>query len=172
MKKQGVDGLAYLLQAEFKAAEHLSASSQAPLLAQKLFITTDSDHLCRGQPGVVQADGARPTGDDTEASLGCGDIRRPLIQVLCCQRKEQNTKKTQTCKWLFSVVILYIFWSLLTPVRCKNSLKWISFNPILHTAWLDNHALTLKRNSAKYYFHEKSRFLHTFLKFCCKSRKI
>jgi hypothetical protein len=45
-------------------------------------------------------------------------------------------------------------------------------NPILHTAWLDNHALTLKRNSAKYYFHEKSRFLHTFLKFCCESRKI
>jgi hypothetical protein len=46
------------------------------------------------------------------------------------------------------------------------------FNPILHTAWLDNHALTLKSNSAKYYFHEKSRSLHTFLKFCCESRKI
>ncbi len=45
-------------------------------------------------------------------------------------------------------------------------------NPILHTAWLDNHALTLKSNSAKYYFHEKSRFLHTFLNFCCESRKI
>jgi hypothetical protein len=28
------------------------------------------------------------------------------------------------------------------------------FNPILHTAWLDNHALTLKSNSAKYYFHD------------------
>ncbi len=48
----------------------------------------------------------------------------------------------------------------------------LCFNPILHTAWLDNHALTLKRNSAKYYFHEKSKFLHTFLKFCCESRKI
>ncbi len=47
-----------------------------------------------------------------------------------------------------------------------------SLNPILHTAWLDNHALTLKSNSAKYYFYEKSRFLHTFLKFCCESRKI
>jgi hypothetical protein len=45
-------------------------------------------------------------------------------------------------------------------------------NPILHTAWLDNHALTLKRNSAKYYIHEKSRFLHTFLKFFGESRKI
>jgi hypothetical protein len=32
------------------------------------------------------------------------------------------------------------------------------FNPILHTAWLENHALTLKSNSAKYYFYEKSRF--------------
>ncbi len=45
-------------------------------------------------------------------------------------------------------------------------------NPILHTVWLDNHALTLKSNSTKYYFYEKSRFLHTFLKFCCESRKI
>ncbi len=50
-------------------------------------------------------------------------------------------------------------------------IKIYFFNPILHTVWLDNHALTLKSNSAKYYFHEKSRFLHTFLKFCCESRK-
>jgi hypothetical protein len=46
------------------------------------------------------------------------------------------------------------------------------FNPILHTAWLNIHALTLKRNTAKYYFGEKSSFLHTFLKICCESRKI
>ncbi len=45
-------------------------------------------------------------------------------------------------------------------------------NPILHTAWLNNHALTLKSNTAKYYFGEKSSFLHTFLNFCCESRKI
>jgi hypothetical protein len=45
-------------------------------------------------------------------------------------------------------------------------------NPILHTAWLDNHALTLKRNTAVYYFGEKSNFLHTFLKICCESGKI
>jgi hypothetical protein len=44
----------------------------------------------------------------------------------------------------------------------------ITVNPNLHT-----HALTLKSNSAKYYlFYEKSRFLHTFLKFCRESRKI
>jgi hypothetical protein len=41
-------------------------------------------------------------------------------------------------------------------------------NPILHTAWLNNHALTLKINTAKYYFGDKSSFLHTFLKFCCE----
>jgi hypothetical protein len=46
------------------------------------------------------------------------------------------------------------------------------FNPILHTAWLDNHALTLKRNAAKYYLSEKSSFLPTFLKMCCESRTI
>jgi hypothetical protein len=40
-------------------------------------------------------------------------------------------------------------------------------NPILHTAWLNNHALTLKRNTAKYYFGEKSSFLHTFLPSWC-----
>jgi hypothetical protein len=37
------------------------------------------------------------------------------------------------------------------------------FIPVLHTAWLNNHALTLKRSTAKYYFGEKSSFLHTFL---------
>jgi hypothetical protein len=45
-------------------------------------------------------------------------------------------------------------------------------NPTLHTTWLNNHALTLKRNTAKYYFGEKSSFLHTFLKICFESRKI
>jgi hypothetical protein len=37
-------------------------------------------------------------------------------------------------------------------------------NPILHTAWLDNHALTLKWNTAKYHFGEKSSFLYFFIK--------
>jgi hypothetical protein len=50
--------------------------------------------------------------------------------------------------------------------------EYSHFNPILHTAWLNNHALTLKRNTAKYYFGEKCSFLHTFLKICCESRKI
>jgi hypothetical protein len=52
---------------------------------------------------------------------------------------------------------------------CK---KFLIVNAILHTAWLNNHAQTLKRNTAKYYFGEKSSFLHTFLKSCCASRKI
>jgi hypothetical protein len=46
-----------------------------------------------------------------------------------------------------------------------------AINPILHTAWLDNHALNLKSNSAKYYFYEKSRFLHTFLNFVVNQGK-
>ncbi len=54
------------------------------------------------------------------------------------------------------------------PGLCRT----ITINPILHTAWLNIHALTLKRNTAKYYFGEKSSFLHTFLKICCDSRKI
>jgi hypothetical protein len=45
------------------------------------------------------------------------------------------------------------------------------FNPILRTAWLDIHALTLKRNNAKYNFREKSSYLHTFLKVLVGSRK-
>jgi hypothetical protein len=46
------------------------------------------------------------------------------------------------------------------------------FNPILHTAWLDNRPLTLKSNTAKYYFCEHSSYLHTFLKTCLESGKI
>jgi hypothetical protein len=42
--------------------------------------------------------------------------------------------------------------------------------PILHTAWLGSHALPLKNNAAKYYFGDKSSFLHTFLKFSPESR--
>jgi hypothetical protein len=37
------------------------------------------------------------------------------------------------------------------------------FNPILHTAWLDNHTRTLNSYFAKYYFGEKYVFLQTFL---------
>ncbi len=37
---------------------------------------------------------------------------------------------------------------------------------------LDKHALTLKSNTAKYYYGEKSSFLPTFLKYRPESRKI
>ncbi len=69
-------------------------------------------------------------------------------------------------KWPYRVKKVGKKW--LLPVKVTIEV----INPILHTAWLGNHALTLKRNSAKYYFHEKFRFLHTFLKFCCELRKI
>jgi hypothetical protein len=41
--------------------------------------------------------------------------------------------------------------------HCKKSGSWggvvvdLYFNPILHTVWLDSHALTLKNYTAKYY---------------------
>ncbi len=38
--------------------------------------------------------------------------------------------------------------------------------------WLESHALTLKNNTAKYYFGEKSSILHTFIKFSPESRTI
>jgi hypothetical protein len=37
----------------------------------------------------------------------------------------------------------------------KTHKNIVVLDPILHTAWLNNHALTLKRNTAKYYFGEK-----------------
>jgi hypothetical protein len=46
------------------------------------------------------------------------------------------------------------------------------FNPILHTPWLESHALTLKNNTAKYYSGEKSSFLQSFLTFSPESRTI
>jgi hypothetical protein len=42
-----------------------------------------------------------------------------------------------------------------------------NINPISYTAWLDNHALTFKSTTTKYYFVEKSSILHTFLNFGC-----
>jgi hypothetical protein len=49
---------------------------------------------------------------------------------------------------------------------------FLVINPILHTAWLESHALTLKNNTAKYYFGQKSSFLYTNLKFSLESRTI
>jgi hypothetical protein len=33
-----------------------------------------------------------------------------------------------------------------------------TLNPVLHTVWLDNNTLTVRRNTEKYYFGEKSSF--------------
>jgi hypothetical protein len=53
----------------------------------------------------------------------------------------------------------------------NNNFFHSQFNPILPTTCSDNHALTLKRKTAKYYFDEKSSYLHTFQIFFCESRK-
>ncbi len=47
-----------------------------------------------------------------------------------------------------------------------------NLNPILHTACLNNHALTLKRNIADVILVKNLFFTHTFLKISCESRKI
>jgi hypothetical protein len=82
------------------------------------------------------------------------EMPTPVEWVLHALQRKQRTKKLK-----LKFVSIQI-----------NSRQFL--NPILHTAWLNNHALTLKRNTAKYYFSEKATFLHTFLKICCKSWKI
>jgi hypothetical protein len=39
-----------------------------------------------------------------------------------------------------------------------------SLHSLLHTTWLNNHVLTLKRNTAKYYFCLKTQFFAYFPK--------
>ncbi len=46
------------------------------------------------------------------------------------------------------------------------------FNPNLRAAWLGNHALTLKSNTAKHHIGEKSSFFEHLSKNCQKSKKI
>jgi hypothetical protein len=57
------------------------------------------------------------------------------------------------CSWLLRL--------LMRPAACRPTtwrrrsrlyLQIATLNPILHTAWLDNHAPTVKSNPAKYYF--------------------
>ncbi len=47
---------------------------------------------------------------------------------------------------------------------CWFVYKCNTVNPILHTVWLENHALSLKCNTAKYYVGGKSEFLAYFPK--------
>jgi hypothetical protein len=72
-----------------------------------------------------------------------------------------NGQTVRTVAPSFAVVISYIS----DPVTFR-------VNPILHTAWLNNHALTLKRNIPTYFFDDKSFFLQILPKVCCESRKI
>jgi hypothetical protein len=77
----------------------------------------------------------------------------------CCSRVQWNL-------WQFASGILG---------KCGKftaNVTAINFNPILHTTWLESHALTLKNNTAKNYFSEKSSFLHTLLNFSPESRTI
>ncbi len=62
--------------------------------------------------------------------------------------------------------------TVITFMSLNNKFLQLYYIPILHTAWLESHALTLKNNTAKYYFDEKSSFLQTFLKFSPESRTV
>jgi hypothetical protein len=74
---------------------------------------------------------------------------------------------------MFSKLILYYFYRHLMQIAKSFTIDFflkildqeeadpavcVYNNPLLHIAWLDNHTLTLKRNTAKYYFGEKSIF--------------
>jgi hypothetical protein len=103
-----------------------------------------------------------------------------LPNAMCIYTNKEKNKKTEsqaiestveickswykryiTSRWLgdFQLLTVHKSWSL--GHYEVNAL----FNPILHTAWLDNHALTFKSNAARYRIGENSSFLHTFLKF-------
>jgi hypothetical protein len=56
--------------------------------------------------------------------------------------------------------------------RGKYIFRELCFNPILHTAWLDYHALTLKEILQNIILVKNPVFLHAFLKISCESRKI
>jgi hypothetical protein len=66
---------------------------------------------------------------------------------------------------------LFATWNANTDEVAQKDRNNFLIKSILNTAWLEKHALTLKNNIAKYSFGEKSRFLHTFLKFSPESRK-
>jgi len=55
-----------------------------------------------------------------------------------------------------NVWVTTIFLSLLLSAEFLK--KFIMLNPVLYTAWLNNYALTLKRNTVKYYFGENPVF--------------
>jgi hypothetical protein len=61
------------------------------------------------------------------------------------------------------------------PLIFLAFLDWLLYvwllNPILHTVWLDNRALTSKIFKAKKYLGENSNSMHVFITFCPERRK-
>ncbi len=99
----------------------------------------------------------------------------PFLTVVSCSNVYRRPSPVSAC-FNFSMCNPFVFPYSATNTCILHSLNHQlrhpkTLNPILHTAWLDNHALTFKRNTAKYYFHQKSRFLLTFVIFCYESRK-
>jgi hypothetical protein len=104
-----------------------------------------------------------------------------VCTCLSCERFPAH-HKFASHKWLsgFLYKNFFVTWckinaSLLHFSHVQNAITFLqlfNINPILHTMWLENHTLTLKSNTAKYYFGEKFSFLPTVLKYCSESRKI
>ena len=138
------------------------------------------DHHCNFSSRVVDMGMQLASGVNDTCGQFATDIKGSHWYIL---RREYFWDFTYSELTLLELLVIWERWYMkktwskksCDTVLCHlNPLAYLNkfaFNPIIHTVWLDNHALTLKSNSAKYYFHEKSRFLHTFLKFCCESRK-
>jgi hypothetical protein len=58
-------------------------------------------------------------------------------------------------KWFIPILSIFV---LFMSEKTFEGMTYIKINPILHTAWLNNHAITLKSNTAKYYFGENPVF--------------
>ena len=85
---------------------------------------------------------------------------------------KRNDMSRRSCNWRSHILNKFRKKIEFSKLSINADFTYGIFLTILHIAWLNNHALTLKRNTTKYYFGEKSSFLHTFLKICCESRKI
>ncbi len=101
--------------------------------------------------------------------IAINSLNRELPQKKEKRKLYHNCKRCRKCKKThLTTRIKVAVGSLLLPAKSQH----FFVNPILHTAWLDYHDLTLKIKAAKNYFGEKSSFLHTFLKNFCESRKL
>jgi hypothetical protein len=164
-----------------------TARTTCPASLLVVHLAATPAHVVANQASLTPAPSAEYTSaaalegpdPDTTSAAPAPETAVQLLQPLLRRGNSTFINSSHSLSFLFCKKMnegtFYCYFTLGPTVLITRRLKSTRldiFNPILHTARLDNHALTLKSNSAKYYFHEKFRFLHTFLKFCCESRKI